>query len=1080
MAAIRSFLPIPHRLTALVSVGALLASLLAALTVLAAPAGAQQGHITVDEDTGRVSVFDSGGFLSGPSGRPAGTTVLSYVRQHKDIFGLAARDVASLSVESSLERADGSTYVTLAQSFDGIAVHHGRLSGAVDPQGRLVNVNGQVSPGDTSGTAELTAGAAIGIAAEQGGAGTRKAPAGSAKRGKGKHKFGNPYAEDLKKPNPVTAELVWSRTDDGLRLAWLTDVEVSGSSWHESVIDAVTGKVLEHTSRYAHSQDEGTVFTGQHPDNSPARAVVPFTGLDGGWAAGATTSGNNVNAYLDRDNNNANDEYQPTNADAHFNYAFTDAWRNLATIDDTDFANIPDADWQAAIDADRDAIITQLFYYTNDMHDWLYGFGFDEASGNFQVDNFGRGGTGGDPVLAEAHDGFDFGCQDDAMPPNDIRCANNANFSFNPDGTSSRMQMYLWIRPNRPYRDGSMDGDVIAHEYGHGVANRLIPGGMSAATNQTGSLGEGWSDAISMFRWNDDVVGEYVTGNATRGIRNFAYAGHPWTYGNYSTNVNSPHRNGEIWAATMYDVRQLLGINTTTQLMLDGMRVTAAPNPTFLAARDGILAADQAAGGDNRCALWTAFAGRGMGTDAVSNGLHAVPTEDFTVPPECLPTADADGPYSTPEGTDVTLDGSGSAPGTDASAGAIASYEWDLDNDGQYDDATGASPTFDLVGIHGDRTVGLRVTDAFGNTDTDSTTVTVTNVAPSVSIEEITPIDEGGTVTVSGVVSDPGWLTDLSATVDFDDGQGAQPLTGTEENTRPDATLTFSVEHQYGDDGTFEVTVTGSDSLTSTPETEDAVVANVDPTATIDTAGEQLYDGVSASVLEAGEDLTIGVNATDPGSDDLYFSWLWGDGTTDVQVSLVNPPLLDPPKSPSVQPRDVTLEATHEYVDACLYELEATVEDDDGGSDSDTAAVVVTGNADRSRGHGWWHAQYKVGPPDDLSEATLQCYLDIAVFFSLVFNDPLDRADGERILRAPAKAPVEIQFDEKALAAWLNFANGVFKFDTPVDTDGNGTLDSTFGAAMLTAETVRMDPTATDSEIRAQRDILERIILRDG
>jgi len=44
------------------------------------------------------------------------------------------------------------------------------------------------------------------------------------------------------------------------------------------------------------------------------------------------------------------------------------------------------------------------------MHDWLYGYGFDEASGNFQVDNFGRGGSGGDPVLAEAQDGWDFGC----------------------------------------------------------------------------------------------------------------------------------------------------------------------------------------------------------------------------------------------------------------------------------------------------------------------------------------------------------------------------------------------------------------------------------------------------------------------------------------------------------------------------------------------------------------------------------------------------------------------------------------------------------------------------------------------
>ena len=35
----------------------------------------------------------------------------------------------------------------------------------------------------------------------------------------------------------------------------------------------------------------------------------------------------------------------------------------------------------AALDADRDASLTQLFYYTYVMHDWLYGHGFDEASG---------------------------------------------------------------------------------------------------------------------------------------------------------------------------------------------------------------------------------------------------------------------------------------------------------------------------------------------------------------------------------------------------------------------------------------------------------------------------------------------------------------------------------------------------------------------------------------------------------------------------------------------------------------------------------------------------------------------------
>ncbi len=451
------------------------------------------------------------------------------------------------------------------------------------------------------------------------------------------------------------------------------------------------------------------------------------------------------------------------------------------------------------MNADLDAIITQLFYYTNDMHDWLWGFGFDEASGNFQVTNFSGNGTAGDAVQAEAQDGFNFGCVDNAMPPNVIRCLNNANFGTNGDGTTARMQMFMWARPNRPYRDGSMDGDVIAHEYGHGVSNRLVPGTLSGAIDQAGSLGEGWSDTISFLRWGDTTVGEYVTGNAASGIRNFAYDVHPWTYGNYSTTVTSPHRNGEIWGATMYDIRVLLGINLTTQLVLDGMRSTGnGPSPTFLDARDGILANDQAANGEaNRCALWAAFAGRGMGVNAVSNGLHAVPTEDFTLPTNCLPTADAGGPYVTSEGTDVMVTAAGSTPASHLSAGALVLYEWDLDNDGQFDDATGVTANFTSVGQDGIYTVGVQVTDEWGLTDTDTASVTVANVAPTVVINPIPPTNEHGTTTISGVISDPGWLDVLTASIDFDDGAGPQPLAGVLENVRPDATFTFSVPKQY-------------------------------------------------------------------------------------------------------------------------------------------------------------------------------------------------------------------------------------------------------------------------------------------
>ena len=52
-----------------------------------------------------------------------------------------------------------------------------------------------------------------------------------------------------------------------------------------------------------------------------------------------------------------------------------------------------------------DLAVTQLFYTSNMYHDLLYRLGFDEISGNFQMDNFGRGGLGGDAVICQAQDG---------------------------------------------------------------------------------------------------------------------------------------------------------------------------------------------------------------------------------------------------------------------------------------------------------------------------------------------------------------------------------------------------------------------------------------------------------------------------------------------------------------------------------------------------------------------------------------------------------------------------------------------------------------------------------------------------
>jgi len=50
----------------------------------------------------------------------------------------------------------------------------------------------------------------------------------------------------------------------------------------------------------------------------------------------------------------------------------------------------------------RQAAVSNLFYWNNIMHDILYQYGFNEASGNFQENNFNKGGKGSDSVQAEA------------------------------------------------------------------------------------------------------------------------------------------------------------------------------------------------------------------------------------------------------------------------------------------------------------------------------------------------------------------------------------------------------------------------------------------------------------------------------------------------------------------------------------------------------------------------------------------------------------------------------------------------------------------------------------------------------
>jgi len=93
------------------------------------------------------------------------------------------------------------------------------------------------------------------------------------------------------------------------------------------------------------------------------------------------------------------------------------------------------------------------------------------------------------------------------------------------------------------------------------------------------------------------------------------------------------------------------------------------------------------------------------------------------------PLVNAGGPYTVFLGRDLVLDGSASSDPDAAFGDSIVSYAWDLDNDGQFDDAIGVDPTIaaaTLAGLGlnpGTHTIGLRVTDSFGLSAVGSTTI---------------------------------------------------------------------------------------------------------------------------------------------------------------------------------------------------------------------------------------------------------------------------------------------------------------------------------------------------------------------
>ncbi|TLZ59537.1 MAG: metalloprotease [Methanobacteriota archaeon] len=753
--------------------------------------------------------------------RAASEIAREYVKGHVQQLGLAASDITEVVLSSEVVSRDtGITHVYLEQRYRGIEVYAGILTLSLRPDGGVLSARSRF----VSNLAAATDGQAPKISAIE--AATAVAESLDLNPTSDFRLVSQTNGADMASTisdggialAPIDAVLVWLPLETSVRLAWSVEIqERGGDHWWTAFVDAETGASLGQDDSISHDSAEAIALAIDHrggasttvpmfpitdgatyrvfplPMESPSdggRALVsgaadpsasPFGWHDTNGVPGpefTVTRGNNVHAYADRDANNVPDAGSSPDGGAALAFDFS-----------LDLTKRP-FDSQAAA-------ATNLFYWNNVMHDVAYNYGFDEAAGNFQVNNYGHGGLGNDDVRAEAQDGSG---------------RNNANFGTPVDGLRPRMQMFEWrsSAPNpvtvlppspiagtyygpmagfgesltttgpitrgvayvgrgcspayqqgqpfdpfladpsgkialmdrgsctfvakikraqdagaalvimvnnipgapiamggadptitipsvmislgdgsrfkanlpltatvadgtggAPDRDSDVDAGVIAHEYTHGISNRLTGGPATVSClGNAEQMGEGWSDWFALTvttspsdtRMTPRGVGTYVIYEPPNGvgIRPTAYATdmtvNPSTYASVAdvVGISQPHGIGYVWAtmlwevywnlvdrygynANVYDDWSTGGNNLALQLVMDGLKFQPC-RPGFVDGRNAILDADLAlTGGANLCEIWRGFAKRGLGFSA-SQGSSLSRTDGvqaFDLPSTC-------------------------------------------------------------------------------------------------------------------------------------------------------------------------------------------------------------------------------------------------------------------------------------------------------------------------------------------------------------------------------------------------------------------------------------------------------------
>jgi extracellular elastinolytic metalloproteinase len=402
------------------------------------------------------------------SNTAAADVALRYLADHRQEMGLTQADINDVIVtDAYTSEHTGVSHVYLRQRYQGIEVYNANINVNVASGGAVLSYGSDFVPNlaaavnRTSPVLDATA------AAQSAAASVDLIPAGLSVL---EQRVGIAQEVVLSGAgislSPIVVKLIYQPVEGAVRLAWNVEIEeVTQRHWWSLRVDAETGALLSKDdyvdydnfgaeprtatssiNASANGKGSTTTITNpgvddgssyrvfglplENPNHGPRSLVTegadfsasPFGWHDTNGSGGAEftiTRGNNAHAYADTAGDGMPDPLSEPDGGAGLDFDFP-----------LDFSQEP---LQY-----RPAAVTNLFYWNNIIHDVFYHYGFTEAAGNFQVNNYGRGGAGNDYVQAEAQDGTPNG----ANPP-----LNNANFGTPVDGSRPRMQMYLWQPP---------------------------------------------------------------------------------------------------------------------------------------------------------------------------------------------------------------------------------------------------------------------------------------------------------------------------------------------------------------------------------------------------------------------------------------------------------------------------------------------------------------------------------------------------------------------------------------------------------------------------------------------------------